>query len=246
MTGRTKIVLVEDNLNLSENVKEMLTIQGYEVTGILDNAEEAYAKIEKDAPDAILLDIRLTGVKSGISLAEELRESLSIPIIFMTSSSGRDIVDKVRHIKPDGFITKPFTTENMVTSLELAIQNFKQNTTKSTLSKRKTEKSPTEIFIRESGWLKKIVIKDIDWIKADGSYTHIFVNGKQFTLRNTAKEVVQKLPEGQFERIHKSYIVNMKKIEAISASALKIDDTELPIGRNYYQKLLQNINRFSN
>ena len=246
MIAKTKILLVEDNINLAENVKEILTIQGYEVSEILNKAEEANSQIEKHFPDLILLDIQLSGKKNGIDLAEELRESMTIPIVFLTSSSGKEIVKKVSHIKPDGFIIKPFTAESMITSIELALQTFKKSI--KTDSKIVGAEVPvtSEIFIRESGWLKKILTKDIEWIKAEGSYTHIYVKGKQYTLRNTVKEVVQKLPEKQFARIHKSYIVNMKKVDALSSTAVKIDETEIPVGRNFYQALLKNINKLSN
>ena len=246
MTVKTKILLVEDNENLSENVREILTIQGYEVADILDKAEEALTKIEKHLPDLILLDIQLSGKKNGIDLAEELRDSMNIPIVFLTSSSGKDIVKKVSHIKPDGFITKPFTAESMITSIELALQTYTPVSRNASKIVGTDMQVTSEIFIRENGWLKKIITSDIEWIKAEGSYTHIFVKGKQYTLRNTVKEVIQKLPQNQFARIHKSYIVNMKKVDALSSTAVKIENIEIPVGRNYYQGLLKNINKLSN
>ena len=246
MITKTKILLVEDNQNLSENVKEMLIIQGYEVCGILDKAEEACTKIEAVLPDLILMDIQLKGKKNGIDLAEELRQTIDVPIVFLTSSSGKDIVKKVNHIRPDGFITKPFTSESIITSIELALQTFRQSNEKASKMIGSPDKLDSEIFIRENGWLKKIMVNDIEWIKADGSYTHIYVMGRQYTLRNTVKEVILKLPENQFVRIHKSYIVNMKKVDALSSSAVKIEETEIPVGRNYYHKLLQKINKLSN
>ncbi|SFB53294.1 LytR/AlgR family response regulator transcription factor [Algoriphagus aquimarinus] len=240
---KTKVLLVEDNYNLSENIKEILTLQGYEISEILDEAENALSSIKKILPDVVLLDIKLKGIKTGIELAEEIRESINIPIVFLTSSSGSDVVKKVKHICPDGFITKPFTTNTLLTSIELAVENHKFNSGKASAPE---EKQLTDLFIRENGWLKKILICDISWIKAEGTYTHIFVNEKQYTLRNTVKDLMQKLPANQFSRIHKSYIVNMKKVEALSSTAVKIEDMEIPIGRNYYQALLKNINKLSN
>lgn len=246
MPRKTKILLVEDNYNLSENVKEMLTIQGYEVSGIIDKAEGARSKIELNFPDLVLMDIQLSGKKTGIDLAEELRESMNLPIIFLTSSAGKNIVKKLEHIKPDGFITKPFTAESMITSIELAIQSFHAYNERSTRIESADHRAPSEIFIRENGWLKKILIEEIEWIKAEGSYTQIFAKGKQYTLRNTVRDIMSKIPENQFIRIHKSYIINIKKVEALSSTAVKIEDTEIPIGRNFYPKLLKHINKLSN
>lgn len=240
---KTKILLVEDNFNLSENIREILSLNGYEILEILDEAETALVIIESTLPDVVLVDIKLKGTKTGIELAEELRLSMDVPIVFLTSASGSDVVQKVKHIRPDGFITKPFTTNSLITAIELAMENHKSDSTEF----YKTEKNATsDLFIRENGWLKKIIINDIHWIKAEGTYTHIFVNGKQYTLRNTVKDLMQKLPGDQFSRIHKSFIVNLNKIEAFSSTIVKIEDGEIPIGRKYYQELLKNINRLSN
>jgi len=244
ISTKTKILLIEDNLNLSENIKEILTIQGYEVADILEEAETALSTIEKSRPDVVLVDIKLKGSKTGIELAEELRQTINIPIIFLTSSSGSDIVNKVKHIRPDGFITKPFTTKSLVTSIELAIETFQAEPNQENVI-QPNEKYKSELFIRENGWLKKILINDITWIKAEGTYTQLFVNGKQYTLRNTVKDLMQKLPSEQFSRIHKSYIVNMNKVEAFSSTSIKVDDSEIPIGRHYYQSLLKSINKLS-
>ena len=246
MAAKTKLILLEDNISLSENIRDILTIKGYEVSNIIDEAESAFDTIEENHPDLLLVDIKLKGKKSGIDLAEKIRESLNIPIVFLTSSSGKDIVKKVKHIRPDGFITKPFTTETLITTIELAIQHFKTSREDASNIQTSKEGYRDELFIRENGWLKKIIISEIDWIKAEGAYTHVFVNGRQYTLRNTAKEVLQKLPEQHFVRIHKSYIINTQKIDALSANSVKIESTEIPIGRNYYQLLLKNINKLSN
>lgn len=246
MTKRStkiKILLVEDNFNLSENIKEILSIHGYEIVEILDEAETALSVIEESLPDLVLVDITLKGTKTGIELAEELRLTVDIPIVFLTAAAGLDVVKKVKHIRPDGFITKPFTTNSLLTAIELAFETHKSNSAESA---KLQKNSKTDLYIRENGWLKKIQIDDISWIKAEGTYTHIFVNGKQYTLRNTVKDLMKKLPEEQFCRIHKSFIVNMKKIEAISSTAVKVDDCEIAIGRNYYQTLLKSINRLSN
>ncbi|MCE7053257.1 response regulator [Algoriphagus sp. AGSA1] len=238
---KSKILLVEDNFNLSENIREILTLQGYEICEILDEAETAMSIIEQSSPDLILVDIKLKGAKTGIDLAEELRRTMDMPIVFLTSASGTEIVKKVKHLRPDGFINKPFTTNSLITTIELAMENYKSAHKDSDIRKNKVP----DLFIRENGWLKKIIINDINWIKAEGTYTHLFVNEKQYTLRNTVKDLMEKLPERQFFRIHKSFIVNLGKIEAFSSSAVKIANMEIPIGRKYYQDLLKNINKLS-
>lgn len=244
---KTKILLVEDNTNLSENISELLKINGYEILRIFESADSVMEYMLESPPDLILIDIKLKGSKTGIELAHDLRNEFKVPIVFITSASGKDIISKVRHLHPDGFIVKPFTKESLITTIELALANYKsEELIENRASMVKSANTPDELFIRENGWLKKIRIDDIHWIKAEGTYTQLYAEGKQYTLRNTAKEILSKLNEDQFHRIHKSYIINLKKIDAFNSSTVKIDDSEIPIGRNYYKELINMVNKINN
>lgn len=244
---KSKILLVEDNTSLAENIGELLKINGYEVLGIFDSSENVHDTILESTPDLILIDIKLKGAKNGIELATEIRNEASLPIVFITSSSGKAIIDKVKHIKPDGFIVKPFLEETLITTLELAMANFNTSTLQNEFtSLLKANCTPDEIFIRENGWLKKVLVKDILWIKAEGTYTQLNVEGKFYTLRNTTREILNKLDENQFFRAHKSYIINLKKVEAFNSSLVKIGDSEIPIGRNYYKELVNLVPKINN
>lgn len=244
---QTKILLVEDNTNLSENIAELLKLNGYEVCGICESAEIASETMVESSPDLVLIDIKLKGKKSGIELAEEIRKEFRLPLVFITSASGKEIISKIKHLNPDGFIVKPFTKESLITSIELAIANFSPKETHAKTPRlAKTGLPHNELFIRENGWLKKINTNDIHWIKAEGTYTQLHVDGKQYTLRNTTKEILGKLDENDFIRIHKSYIINLKMIDAFNASHIKIKDSEIPIGRNYYKDLVNSVNKIGN
>lgn len=98
-----------------------------------------------------------------------------------------------------------------------------------------------EIFIRENGWLKKILVKNINWIKVEGVYTHLACQERLHTLRITAKNLFHKLPAGLFYQIHKSYYVNRTKIEAINSDSVKIGGNILPIGRTFHKSIMSDI-----
>lgn len=241
-----KILLVEDNPNLSENIRELLSINGFVVTDILDSAQHVGESLKKSPANLVLIDIKLKGKLNGIELATQLRKRFSIPIVFITSSSGKEVIDKVKHLKPDGFIVKPFTKESLITSIQLALENFSFAAGQKGSSQLiHSSKLNDEIFIRDNGWLKKIEVDEIELIKTEGTYSHIITENKQFTLRNTAKEVLEKLPENQFLRVHKSYIVNLKKIDAFNSSTIKITQHEIPVGRNFYKDLINHVNKIN-
>jgi len=243
---KTKILLIEDDYILSENIEEILTIHGFELTATLNKAETAIEVIEDKKPDLILLDIQLKGNKDGIELSEEIRKKVNTPIIFLTSAAGKEIIHRVEHINPEGFITKPFTMEGLITSIELVLSKYRKTIENKNQEISKKDVALSELYVRENGWLRKIIIDDIDWIKAEGTYTQLNVKNKQYTLRNTVKELMKKLPADQFSRVHKSYIVNLKNLDALNATMVKINECEIPMGKIYYQELLKKINKVSN
>lgn len=98
-----------------------------------------------------------------------------------------------------------------------------------------------EVFIRESGWYKKLLIKDIEWIKVEGVYTHVYSNSQLHTLRCTSRDIFNKLPKSLFFQVHKSYFVNILKIDALKRYSLKIGNDVLPIGISFYNKLLDKL-----
>ncbi len=100
-----------------------------------------------------------------------------------------------------------------------------------------------ELFIRDKGWLKRLQISDINWIKVEGVYTHLHCSENEYTLRSTSREVLDKLPRDQFIQVHKSFYVNVCKIEAVNSSSVKIKNELLPIGRTYYRKVIDHLNK---
>ncbi|WBL44159.1 response regulator [Algoriphagus halophytocola] len=124
---KTRILLIEDSRTLAENLNEIFEVFDYELLEILTSAEKAMEVIRKKKPDLLLIDIKLKGIKNGIELAEEIRDKIKIPIVFITSYSGKEVIKKIQHLAPEGIVTKPFTYDALITSIELALANSKRN-----------------------------------------------------------------------------------------------------------------------
>ncbi|MBS9525207.1 LytTR family transcriptional regulator [Litoribacter ruber] len=99
------------------------------------------------------------------------------------------------------------------------------------------------LFVRDKGSLAKVKFSDILWLKGDGNYTTLVTRTKVYSLRNILKEFEAVLPEVDFIRIHKSYIVRVDEINTISPKEVTIVDEKVPVGRTYYQKLINGINK---
>lgn len=99
------------------------------------------------------------------------------------------------------------------------------------------------IFVRHKGNLVKVKFKDILWMKGDGNYTTLVTRQEVYSLRNILKELEALLPADEFIRIHKSYVVRLDEITCINPRELVVSKDTVPVGRTYYQSLLNCIQK---
>jgi len=117
-----KILVVEDEMFVSEYICQSLAKLGYRVCGVADCYEEALELVVEESPDLILLDIELSGDKSGIDVASEVLERWSIPVVFLTAYSDDQTLIRAKQIKPMGYITKPFTEHDIKIAVMMALE----------------------------------------------------------------------------------------------------------------------------
>ena len=99
------------------------------------------------------------------------------------------------------------------------------------------------LFVRNKGNLVKVKFSDIMWMIGDGNYTTLVTLDNVYSLRNILKEFETVLPEMDFIRIHKSYIVRLEEIMTINPREVTVGKDTVPVGRTYYQNLLNGINK---
>ncbi len=121
-----QILIVEDEPIIAENIAHYLNNNDFRVCGIAYDDEEAKGFLESGAPDAVILDINLESEMNGIDIAELINSRYHLPFIFLTSYADKDTIEKVKMVKPWGYIVKPFNEKTVLASLEIAISNFAQ------------------------------------------------------------------------------------------------------------------------
>jgi DNA-binding LytR/AlgR family response regulator len=99
------------------------------------------------------------------------------------------------------------------------------------------------VFVRHEGSLVKVRFEDILWLKGDGNYTTLITKKAVFSIRNILKDFESVLPESQFIRIHKSYIVQASEILSITTKEVKVGNDLVPVGRTFYHQLLSGIRK---
>ncbi len=119
-----RVLIVEDDPIITEDMKDMLTNVSYEVIGTAYDLEAALEGIDRLQPDLVLLDINLEGNFEGLAIAEHINKTRKIPFLYITSYSGKDIIDKAKQTLPMGYIVKPFNERELYSSIEIALHNF--------------------------------------------------------------------------------------------------------------------------
>ncbi len=117
-TSDYKILIVEDEYVIANNIEIILHDAGYSVVGIANSVAKALVLIEQERPDMVLLDIYLKGNETGIELAIQL-EKIPIPFIYISANDNQSVLEAVKVTQPSGYIVKPFREKDVLTALEI-------------------------------------------------------------------------------------------------------------------------------
>lgn len=219
MKNATKILVVDDEVLIAEFLKDILVSLGFNAIQLAHNMQETFVAIEQFRPELLLLDIRMERELEGIEIARKVNELYKIPFVFITAHSDAKIIEQALDTNPSGYITKPFKEMDVYAAVNLAIKN-------KALQQEKT-------FSFKDGYdTIKLPINEILFAKSEGNYIDLFTNKKIYTLRNSLDWLLENLPENEFKKTHRSYVVNVKKIEKISSKSVFINNTEIPVSRN--------------
>ncbi len=240
MKNKPKVLIVEDEPLIADNIAFILEDNGYQVIGKAIDTAETIENLEQDRPDIILLDISLEdNDEDGIELAHIINNDYHIPFVFITSYSDQLTINRVKKTNPCGFIIKPFKAIEILSTISIALYKYKQRST------RENREMEDSFFVKQGHDLVKVFYNDILYIKAEDNYSAIILASKKILASSNLKALNRELPTRQFIRIHRSYMINLSKISRISHRFVYIDNIEIPIGRGYFQELLKMINIFS-
>lgn len=187
------------------------------------SAPDAYSKIVSHEIDLLLLDIEMPGM-SGIELVKSLGNKK--PLIIFTTSQ-RDYAADAFDLNVVDFVTKPVTPARFLQSITKAKEIFHKT------GMVKPGKEDEFIFIRDSNVVRRIKLADILYLEAMGDYVKIYLTTQTYSIHSTLKSVEDKLPSGTFIRVHRSFIINISKIDTIEGGTLVIHNNLVPVSDAY-------------
>lgn len=119
-----KILIVEDEIIVAEDIKDVLEEKGYIVVAIASSGEEAITQAAEKKPHLVLMDIRLRGKIDGVQAAEQIWNTHKIPILYLTANSDPNTIERAKTTEPFGYITKPFKEQELHTAVEIALNRY--------------------------------------------------------------------------------------------------------------------------
>jgi len=239
---KNKILIVEDNIITAKHISNSIKKFGFEVTDLVNSLDGVQKSIVKSIPDLVILDINLGKDIDGIHIAEILEKEFGVSFIFLTSYNDENTINRIIKLKPLGYIIKPFNPVDLNAVIELAM--FKVNNKNVQLKESAKDQNSLEnvLFVKNGRKIERVLISEIEYIQADGRYTYIILPSSKKICSTPLKILKEKLSEAFFVQIHKSYLVNITKINTITLNYLVIGEREIPISKIFRSDLLSFLN----
>lgn len=241
---RVKLLIVEDDMIIGAKVSLLLSNLGYEVTGIIPRGEEAVRHVLDNPPDIVLLDINLKGVLDGVETAQAMQKNGNIPIIYVTANTDETTFSRAKETRPFAFISKPIKNIDLQRAIELTISRMAE-AHKPLVVQDTTEDAPfilsDRIFVKHKEKMVKIYLEDILYIEAERNYCRIFSKSKEYLLATTLKIMEEKLPNRNFIRVHRSFMVNLAQIDEVAENHVIINQKAIPLSNTLREDLLSRI-----
>ena len=227
-----KYIIVDDEIAAHDNIQDYASNLSYlSFQKSCYNAFEALEYLNKHSVDLIFLDINMPKL-SGL----DFLKTLSNPPKIIITTAYKEFALEGYELNIEDYLLKPFNFSRFVKSVSkvsdalankpISLQNL-ENTV------------DTKIFIKEDKKHYQIKLKDILFIEAYGNYVKVYMVYKMIVSHLTLTSFTHNLPESQFIRVYKSFIISIDKIELIEGNTIHLQDHKIPIGKMY--KL--NVNR---
>lgn len=194
-----------------------------------NTAAEAAEVLQQESIDLIFLDVKMPGM-NGIDFLKTL-EGNKPQVIIITSDKGS--AAEAYNLDASDFILKPITRARFIKAVAKTKRNF-------TLDQKFVANDA--LFVKVNSVLRRVNTHDIIYIEAMADYLTVHTATQKYVLKSTMKNIMDKLPEKEFIRVHNSFIVRIDKISSIEDVSLLIGKKIIPISRNKRKSLMEGLN----
>lgn len=231
-----KCIIVEDEPIARNILKQYISRDNrLLLTGNFKSAAEGLEHIQNEPTDLVFLDIKMPEI-SGL----ELLKSLMAPPMIIFTTAFREYAADGFDLNAVDYLVKPYSFDRFLHSV-----NKVAEVSKLRLQKNETSENilVSSLFIKDGTKLIQLNIEEILFVEALREYIKIVTEGKKYVVHQSMKGIEEKLPSNNFIRIHKSYIVAIKKINSIEGNMILVGNHTLPISRQLKDEILATITK---
>ncbi len=230
-----KTLVIDDEPLAQEIIKKFAgDVKSLEIAGFCGDALEALEILNNQPIDLIFLDINMPKL-SGIEFLRTLKDP---PIVILTTAYPDYAMDGYE-LNVTDYLIKPFSFIRFLKAVQKAEQQF-------TLKhKSEIESKPESIFIKSNKKIHQVRFDEIIYIEGLGDYIKIYIEKSHLVTNISMKKMEELLPANDFYRIHKSFIVSLKKIISIEGNMVEVPGKKLTIGNSYRSDFFTKINKLS-
>ena len=238
-----RILLIEDEAVLALDLSELLQAEGYEVVGIADNGPQALALYQTQTVDLVLCDIRIQGPWDGIETVTRLGAGQPVPVIYLSAYADPAMRERAFQTLPAAYLLKPVTPDSLRVAIELALHTLSSRAataaqpatvaTTGALSPEPVLRLGDAIFVRHNYRFVRVPLADILLLQADNNHTLVVTETQKYALRLTLGHLLDRLGSSPLVRVHRSYAVNLGRVNSFTEQELTLADQTVPISRQY-------------
>jgi two-component system LytT family response regulator len=232
MAKALKCIVVDDDPMTRKIIESLIDrTERLEKVGTFDSAIQASNFLQTDHVDLIFLDVEMPEM-TGLEFVRSLQRRPSIVLVGSQEKYAVPAFD----LEVTDYLLKPLDyprflkAVNRVKDLEAPVEMGKEPITNE------------KLFVKVDNYLVGINLQDVIMVEAMADYVRILVGDKRYTVYSSMKGLSAKLPEQLFMRVHRSYIVNLNKIDRIDDNTLVLNGHLVPVGVTYQKELMARIN----
>ncbi|WP_452224608.1 LytR/AlgR family response regulator transcription factor [Lacinutrix chionoecetis] len=223
-----RCIIIDDEQTARQIIKKYVSDISYlNLIGEFKNAIDALEFIQKETVDVIFLDIEMPKL-SGIALAKILNNQTKV--IFTTAH--REFAVEGFELDAVDYLLKPFSFNRFLKATQRVIKNPITTITSVT---------NTFIYVKVNKLMVKINYAELQYIEGLSNYIKIHTSKSSYVVYEKMSDIINQLPGDQFMRIHKSYIINLKKVNAYTKEYVEIAKKHIPVSSTYRNMFMNSI-----
>ncbi|MCI1189947.1 LytTR family DNA-binding domain-containing protein [Hymenobacter sp. DH14] len=207
--------------------------------GSFTNPVEAAEHLRTNPVDLLFLDVEMP-VLSGLDLLRTLQHP---PLVVLITSSKDYAVEAFEQAVVD-YLVKPVSYPRFLQASQKALEMAERAAATASEAIETVAPDADYTFVKVDNKLVRVNFDDVRYVEALGDYVHVVTGQSKLIVYSTMKAVEEKFPASRFVRVHRSFIVNFNRIQALEDNAVIVEGKHIPVGQTYLREVMQRLNKF--